>query len=97
MAGAVSNDRKKSAHARNLILDQVIRLFEADPLTLGTEETGLKRELLLRMAPNTLPRLTEVTGEDGGALQVTIVKYALKDGDNAAAPVQSETIPEASS
>lgn len=70
MAGANFNDRKKAARARTLILDEVIRLFETDPLKLSETEHTTKRELLLRMAANTLPRLTEVTGEDGEPIKI---------------------------
>lgn len=87
MAGVISNDRKKAAKARNLILDEVIRLFETDPLKLSERETTRKEELLLRMAPNTLPRLTEVTGEDGAPLIIQVAKeVADKNQINAVDP-----------
>lgn len=72
--GATLNDRKKAAKARNLILDEVVRLFETDPLKLSETEHATKRELLIKMAPHTLPRLTEVTGEDGEPVRIVFDK-----------------------
>ena len=69
MAGPIKTDRIKGANVRRLILSEVERLFEKEPETLSADEATLKRELLLRMAPNTIPRLTEVTGEGGGPIR----------------------------
>lgn len=90
MAGVGVNDRQKGSKARSLILDEVIRIFERDPVTLSEGEVALKRDLLLRMAPNTLPRLHEVTGEDGEP-----VKYQLVSYDNNQGTIPSESIPAA--
>lgn len=80
MAGVLKNDRAKGAKARNLILDEVIRIFEIPIETITDEEKTLKKDLFLRMAPNTLPRLTEVTGEDGEAVQISVIKYSATNG-----------------
>ena len=89
--GKTVNDRKKAARARSLILDEVIRLFETDPLRLSETELARKGELLLRMAPNTLPRLTEVTGEDGQPLIIQMAKeVALKNDIDVSNPLPSD-------
>ena len=72
MAGVISNDRKQAANVRRMLLTEIERLFSTDPLKLSETEHNTKRELLLRMAANTLPRLHEVTGEDGGEI---IIKF----------------------
>lgn len=68
MAAPISNDRKQAANVRRLLLSEIERLFTTDPLKLSETEHGTKRELLLRMAANTLPRLNEHTGADGADL-----------------------------
>jgi hypothetical protein len=80
MAGAISNDRKQGARVRRLLLDEIERLFDTDPLKLSERETETKRELLLRMSSNTLPRLHEVAGEDGGPITVQIINYGNDKG-----------------
>lgn len=77
--GVTLNDRKLGAKARTLILNEVIRLFETDPLKLSQRENERKEELLLRMSPNCLPRLTEVTGEGGGPIQTYALSKEEKD------------------
>ena len=96
MAAPVSNDRKKAANVRRLLLDEIERLFVTDPLKLSETETNTKRELLLRMAANTLPRLHEVTGEDGGALVIQFdpvfnaVALKTTKGNSKSSEVQSD-------
>ena len=68
MAGVIGNDRKQGANVRRLLLTEIERLFVADPHSLSETELNTKRELLLRMAANTLPRLHELTGEDGNPI-----------------------------
>lgn len=70
MAAPISNDRKQAANVRRLLLSEIERLFVTNPLSLSETEQGTKRELLLRMAANTLPRLHEVTGEDGQPIAI---------------------------
>lgn len=78
MSGIIKNDRAKGAKARGLILDEVIRIFEIPMDVITEEEKSLKKDLFLRMAPNSLPRLTEVTGEDGEPLKIEISEAIAK-------------------
>lgn len=90
MAGAISNDRKLAAEVRRLGLGKVKRLFEMDDDKMSDKEKDMHDELLKRMAPNFVPRLTEITGEDGEALQINIVKY----GDPITVSVPAEELPD---
>lgn len=38
--------------------------------------TRFKEQMLLRLAGSVLPRLNEVSGEGGGPVEVTVIKYA---------------------
>lgn len=80
MAGLIKNDREQSARVRRLLLNEIERYFTADPISLSGTETGIKRELLLRMAANTLPRLHEHTGEDGDPIKYEVINYANNQG-----------------
>lgn len=90
MAAPVLNDRKQAARVRKLLMDEIERYFSTDPLKLSETEQTTKRELLLRMAANTLPRLNEHTGEDGDPIKYTLVSYA-----DSTAPVPTPALPEA--
>lgn len=69
MAGPISNDRKLAAEVRRMGLGKIKRLFEKQGIEpLSDREQEMHDQLLLRMAPNLLPRLTEITGEDGERL-----------------------------
>lgn len=91
MAGVIRNDKAKAAKVRNLLLDEIIRLFETDPHALSERELDRKNELLLRMAPNTLPRLHEVAGEDGGAILIKqVVGMEISPDGNNEDTIQNE-------
>lgn len=74
MAGIVSNDRKLGAEVRRLGLNKVKRIFEQDESTMTVVEKKFHDDLLLKLAPGFLPRITEVTGEDGGAVVIQLSK-----------------------
>lgn len=64
------NDRVKAADVRNKLLDEVLLVLADDPVT--KEWSDLKKQLLLKMSSNLLPRLNEHTGEDGKELKIQI-------------------------
>ncbi len=37
-----------------------------------------KKQMLLRLAPTLLPRVTELSGKDGGAIELTGVEIAIR-------------------
>lgn len=80
--------RAKTRRVKDIILTQFLEL--ADKKTpLSESEKSLYEQLMLTFARNVLPRAQEITGEDGAALNVSIVKY----GDTTTLPVSTETVP----
>ena len=63
MAGVTLNDRRLAAEVRTLTLREMKKILEGDDLEY-------KKQLLLKLAPSTLPRLNEHTGEDGEPLKL---------------------------
>jgi len=72
--------RGKARRVKNHILDRYLKL--ADRIDqkgegdLSENEATKYWQLTQDFAKNVIPRTQEVTGEDGGALQVSVVKYA---------------------
>lgn len=65
--GKSFNDRERSANIRNMGLDLLEKI-----LSPNYKDKKYQKEVMLRMAPVLLPRLTEVTGEDGKPLVIEI-------------------------
>ena len=65
--GKTLNDRKLAADVRTLTLNQIKKYLDGD-------DEDFKRQLILRLAPTVLPRIQEISGEDGEPLRITIVK-----------------------
>lgn len=61
--GKSLNDRKLAANVRTLALRKI------EAILLGEDEAA-KKEIVLKLAPNLLPRLNEHTGEDGEKLTI---------------------------
>lgn len=85
MAGALGNtnavgnsggkslqDRKLAADVRKLTLNKIKVIFEMARVDMNASDAALHDALLIKLAGSVLPRLTEVTGEDGGALLITL-------------------------
>ena len=66
--GKTFNDRIKSATVRNKVLDAMLKVYEGKDSELSQRQW----ELTLRMSNTILPRLQEVTGEDGAPIKVQI-------------------------
>lgn len=62
-------DREKAGEVRTKLLEDVLLILDNDPIT--EEWTDLKKNLILKMSNNLLPRLQEVSGEGGEPLKVT--------------------------
>jgi hypothetical protein len=69
MAGITLNDRKLAADVRTLSLKEMKKVLE------GNDE-DFKKQLILKLASSALPRLNEITGEDGDPIVVQMVNYA---------------------
>ena len=79
MAGIALNDRKLGANVRNLSL----RLIEKYLKDETPENDKFRKDLLLKLATNVLPRITQLEGEDGRPIQISISKeIADKNGIN---------------
>lgn len=69
--GTTLNDRIRMSHLRGLVLEECIAILEKPKVELTDREYELRNEILKGLARNVLPRLAEVTGEDGEAIKVT--------------------------
>lgn len=72
LGAPISNDRKIAADFRRLALEYGINFW-------STADEKEKKELFFRLAPNLIPRLHEVTGDEGGEIVIKqIVGMAIK-------------------
>ena len=89
---AESNDiRNKNRQVKKHILDKFLVLAHKDEEGIewgNKDEAETYKELLLVFAKSVLPRTQEITGEDGDAINVNIVKYA----DIPTIPIQSTPV-----
>lgn len=82
--GKSLNDRKLAAKVRTLALNEIFKTLSMPKVEMNAAEYDLYKELLKRLAGTVLPRLTEVTGEDGEKLVITLSKeIAEKNGISA--------------
>ncbi len=70
MAGALKNDKKLSIAVRRLALSKIKAALEDTQHKKYTEK--FQNELLLKLASTVLPRITEVSGDDGGPIHLLI-------------------------
>ncbi|MFA5961521.1 MAG: hypothetical protein WC848_02490 [Parcubacteria group bacterium] len=81
LGGKSLNDRKLAAEVRTLVLKKIKQLLEIPDCERSVEEFELYRAVLIKLAGSILPRLNEVTGEDGEGLTITIApEIAEKNG-----------------
>lgn len=89
--------RNKARRVKNHILTKYLKLSdrveEKGEGDLSDKEYKTYYDMTSEFARNVVPRTQEVTGEDGGALEVTLVKYALPNGDTTPLQVPAETLP----
>jgi hypothetical protein len=69
-------DREKAGELRTSLLEDCIKVVNNDPEV--EEWSDFKKQLILKMSTNLLPRLQEVTGAEGEPLQVSF-DSAFKD------------------
>lgn len=71
---------------------KTLALTKIEDILLHPENYDKKfyQELILKIAGNVVPRTQEVTGEDGEAINVQIVKY----GDPITSPLSTTPIPD---
>lgn len=88
------NDRVLAGKVRNLALSEIYKILSIPKVEMRPEEYDLYKALLIKLSGTVLPRLNEVTGEDGEKLTITISKeIAEKNGiiGNNTTPSESET------
>lgn len=69
--GKTHQDRELSARVRSLALEQIEKV-------LKNPKHKLYGQVLVKVAGTVLPRLSEVTGKDGGAIEITGVDIILR-------------------
>jgi hypothetical protein len=79
MAGVTLNDKRLAAEVRTLTLTQIKRVLNGD-------DEAFKKQLLLKLAPTVLPRIQEVTGEDGEPIKFNLVNYGQLGGSLPVSP-----------
>lgn len=70
--GKSFNDRELAGKVRTLTLTEIEKALT------GTDE-DFKKQLLLRLSGSILPRLSEVTGENGGAIVIQGVDITFRE------------------
>lgn len=68
--GKSLNDRKLAAEVRQMTLKKIKRLYEMAPNEMSERELQLHDRVFEKLAGSVLPRLTEVTGEDGESFKI---------------------------
>lgn len=68
--GKSVNDRLLAAEVRKMTLNKIKTLFLMPRVDMSASEASLHDALLIKLAGSVLPRLNEVTGEDGSPLVV---------------------------
>lgn len=61
-------DRKKAAQVRNLALDKILEILQQPMVKMKADDYDLYKQILVKLAGSILPKLQEVTGEDGSPL-----------------------------
>jgi hypothetical protein len=85
--GKSLNDRRLAAKVRTLTLKKIEKLFEIPDNERSAAEYQLYSAVLIKLSGTVLPRLTEMTGEDGEKLVISISsEIAKKNGINPTSP-----------
>lgn len=65
-------NRVLASEVRELGLKQILHLFrmKAENKMMSDYEKEMHRELLIKMAPNFIPKLQEITGDDGAPIPI---------------------------
>lgn len=82
--GRSFNDRELAAQVRTLAMRQVYAVLQGEGLG---EDKEFKKALLLKLAPNILPRLNELSGPDGTPIPLL---YGVSNNESNAKDIQIE-------
>jgi hypothetical protein len=79
MAGVTLNDKKLAASVRTLTLGKIKKILETEyDKSTQLDDYRFQRDLILKLAPTVLPRITELSGEDGGPIQIQGVDISIR-------------------
>ncbi len=91
MPNETSAIKAKTRRVKDHVLDKF--LMYVDKLARAEElsefEKVIYKDMLLTFAKNVIPRTTELTGEEGEAVKITLVNYANNQGQ-----VSTEALPD---
>lgn len=79
--GKTLNDRKLAADVRRMTLKKILKLLEQPDNERSQYELDLYKAVLIKLAGTVLPRLNEVTGEDGGRIVFTVAREIAEKND----------------
>jgi len=69
-------DRQRAGELRTKALEDIILVLNDDPIV---ENWGkYRKDMLMKLSTNILPRLNEVTGQDGGAIEIKGVEINVR-------------------
>jgi hypothetical protein len=63
-------DRELSKKVRNLALEEIYKVLSLPVVKMQPDDYELYKAILIKLAGTVLPRLNELTGADGGAIQI---------------------------
>ncbi len=90
--GKSLQDRKLAAQVRSLALGKIIDLLEMPTVKMSADDYDLYKAVLIKLAGTVLPKLNEVTGEDGEPIKHSITGINIIKPDGAEFPPITETI-----
>jgi len=82
MAGTTLPERKLGAEVRNLTLKKIKVILEG-------EDNEFQRAVILKLASTVLPRIQEITGEDGSPIVIQVAKEIVEKNDSPSNPSTS--------
>ncbi|MBU1075819.1 MAG: hypothetical protein KKH98_00910 [Spirochaetes bacterium] len=87
--GKSLNDRKLAARVRTLALGKIEDILNQPIVKMKADDYELYKAILVKLAGTVLPKINEVTGEDGEALVIKIQDY---DRGKNNAPAEAERV-----
>jgi hypothetical protein len=86
--GKSLNDRKLAAEVRTMALNEILKVLSVPRDEMEPEEYDLYKAILVKLTGNVLPKLNEVTGEDGEQLVINISREIAEKNEIAISPVE---------
>ncbi len=90
--GKSLQDRKLAAQVRSLTLTKIKDLLEMAPVKMSADDYELYKAVLIKLSGTVLPRLNEVSGEDGEPIKYSVTAINIIKPDGADVPPLTETI-----